>query len=144
MKTKYTFQSTVDMPLLYFTDLIKNDLITKFSTENIPGFSRDTAVGKESYVCKNGTGSVVKHLLRDVPNITFNKRVASMSLTTDGRIKVVPEGQNDFDIFDVIVSTMPVPQLLQMENIDSILQSLGKVYIYANQLIYSRLTFVCL
>lgn len=48
-----------------------------------------------------------------------------MSVTVDGRIKVVPEGQSDFDIFDVVISTMPVPQLLQLENIDNIMQTLG-------------------
>ncbi|XP_037052492.1 renalase-like [Bradysia coprophila] len=109
----------------YFEDLIGNGLISKFSTENIPGFLQNSVVDKESYVCTNGTASVVKYLLRDIPNITFNKRVASISVIDDGRIKVVSEGQKEFDIFDVIVSTMPVPQLLQLGNIDTILQSLG-------------------
>lgn len=78
-------------------------------------------VDKESYVCSNGTVSVVKHFLRDIQNISYNKRVASMSVTVDGRIKVVSEGENESDIFDVVVSTMPVPQLLQLKNIDDIL-----------------------
>lgn len=80
---------------------------------------------KESYVCTNGTASVVKHLLHQIQNISFNKRVASMSLTVDGRIRVVPEGESDSEIFDVVVSTMPVPQLLQLENIDDILNKSG-------------------
>lgn len=111
------------MPLS--VDLIRNGLISKFSTENIPGFLQSSAVDKETYVCRNGTVSIVKHLLRDVQNITFNKRVSSMNLTDNGRIKVVAEGQDEFDIFDMIVSTIPVPQLLQMESIESILQSTG-------------------
>lgn len=84
-----------------------------------------SAADNENYVCSSGTASVVKHLLRDIRNISFNKRVASISVTVDGRINVVPEGQNDGDIFDVVVSTIPVPQLLQLENVDNILQTLG-------------------
>lgn len=108
----------------YFTDLIKSGLISKFSTKDIPGFLQ-SATDKENYVCSNGTASVVKHLLHDIKNISFNKRVASISVTVDGRIKVVPEGQSESDIFDVVVSTIPVPQLLQLENMDNILQELG-------------------
>lgn len=105
--------------------MIKNGLISRFSTKDIPGFLQNAAVDKENYVCNNGTGYVVKHLLHDVKNIIFNKRVASMSITDDGRIQVVPEGQSKSEIFDVVVSTIPVPQLLQLENIDSILDELG-------------------
>lgn len=104
--------------------MIKSGLISKFSTKDIPGFLQSTA-DKENYVCSNGTASVVKHLLHDIKNISFNKRVASISVTVDGRIKVVPEGQSESDIFDVVVSTIPVPQLLQLENMDNILQELG-------------------
>lgn len=109
----------------HFADLIKNGLIGKFSTENIPGFFQSSVVDKESFVCRNGTASIVKHFLKDIQNISFNKRVASMSVTVDGRINIVSEGQSESDIFDVVVSTMPVPQLLQLENIDKILQPLG-------------------
>lgn len=105
--------------------MIKQGLISKFSTKDIPGFLQTSAIDKENYVCNNGTGTVIKHLLNDVNNIIFNKRVASMSITDDGRIQVVPEGHSKSEIFDVVVSTMPVPQLLQLENIDNILEQLG-------------------
>lgn len=105
---------------------MKSGLINKFATKDITGFLQSSGVDKESFVCSNGTVSVVKHFLRDIKNISYNKRVVSMSVTVDGRIKVVPEGQSESDIFDVVVSTMPVPQLLQLESIDNIL--IGKAY----------------
>lgn len=107
--------------------MIKNGLISKFSAKDINGFSQSSAAEKENYVCNDGTASVVKHFLHDVKNVIFNKRVASMSVTDDGRIQVVPEGQGTSEIFDVVVSTMPVPQLLQLENINNILERLGIV-----------------
>lgn len=105
---------------------MKSGLINKFSTKDIPGFLQSSA-DKENYVCCKGTASVVKHLLHDIKNISFNKRVASIRITDDGRIEVVPEGQTESDIFDMVVSTMPVPQLLQLENIDNILQTSGTI-----------------
>jgi renalase len=114
---------TVSNPLTkpYFDNLAEQGLIRQFPTRDIPGFKQNQ--DKENYVCTSGTASVVKHFLTQsqVKNIVFNRRVVSIKVTEDGRVEVVPEEQNQSELFDIVISTMPVPQILQLENIDGIL-----------------------
>ncbi|CAG7835216.1 unnamed protein product [Allacma fusca] len=117
-----TVSNTLTKP--YFDSLFEQGLIRKFPTSDIPSFKQSLVGEKENYVCTSGTGSVVKHFLTqtEVKNITFNRRVVSISVTEDGRVEVIPEGKSHSELFDFVISTIPVPQILQLENIDAILK----------------------
>ncbi|XP_063244927.1 LOW QUALITY PROTEIN: renalase-like [Bacillus rossius redtenbacheri] len=69
--------------------------------------------GTEHYVAPKGMSSVVKHLLKDVfDEINFNRRVVSL-LKVNGQWLVECEaGQQE--LFDIVIITIPVPQILQL------------------------------
>jgi protoporphyrinogen oxidase len=58
-----------------------------------------------------------------VNKINFNVRADSVVVKADeGKVEVGTESGLK-EVFDAVVSTMPVPQLLQLKNMDAILNS---------------------
>jgi len=111
----------------YFENLKNNGLIKTLDTTNIPGF-KEEKVKKEDYVCCKGTGSIVKKLFEQadiIENIKCNIRVSSV-VKGHGRMQFDVTAETEKNIaatesFDIIISTIPIPQVLQLQKIDMLI-----------------------
>lgn len=71
--------------------------------------------GAENFVTPQGTSSIVKHYLKESgANVFYEHHVTKICLK-DGKWEVVCSNTGSVDQFDVVVLTMPVPQILQLQ-----------------------------
>ncbi|ODN01643.1 Renalase [Orchesella cincta] len=109
----------------YFDTLTQHNLVRPLETSSIPGFR--AAPKKSHYACVNGTSSIVKHFFEQAAvkkaDIVFDCRVIKISPAASGKVEVTTEKQG-IDTFDLVISTMPVPQILQLENSSELISDL--------------------
>ena len=74
---------------------------------------KSSAAGTIDYVCPNGTSSIVKHFFQEASiQIKFGSRVSKLE-HEETQWKVFTES-GDSELFDVVILTMPVPQILEL------------------------------
>ncbi|CAL8074601.1 unnamed protein product [Orchesella dallaii] len=109
----------------YFETLTKAALVRPLETSAIPGFRVDPT--KSHYACVKGTSSIVKHFFEQASlektDMVFDCRVIKISKAEPGKVEVTTEKQGT-STFDIVISTMPVPQILQLENSSELLADL--------------------
>ncbi|XP_035705383.1 renalase isoform X2 [Folsomia candida] len=96
-------------------DLLDNKLIRRLDTLNIPGFNHAHSVGKVNYVCTSGAASIVEHFFHQADNISlsFDKHVTGINTCNNGQVSVITKG-GDQENYDIVITTIPVPQLLKL------------------------------
>lgn len=93
----------------YYDELLSAGVLVPL-TSHVEGM-RTSEEGTTHYVTPKGTSSIVKHFMREANlNPKFNHHVSSIDLQ-DGRWSVKTQS-GEADVFDVVVLTMPVPQVL--------------------------------
>merc|ERR1719273_1228804 len=75
------------------------------------------------YVATNGSASIVKHFFnKSETQVEFNQHINNINITKDNLLKVsTQDGRSE--MFDAVVMTMPVPQILQLPGMDQIMDS---------------------
>lgn len=75
---------------------------------------KDFPEGTKHFVAPKGMSSVVKHFLEDSGlQIMFEQHVSAIDLQTDDKWLVRTKAGRE-ELFDAVVLTMPVPQILQL------------------------------
>lgn len=124
--------------------MLENELIHPFDTHHITGFRNDPS--KVNYFCKFGTSSVVKHFFDQVNcdwfrptglifiecfflfqgaqnnlRILPERAVRGVRSTSLREFSVISE-QGVEENFDLVVSTIPVPSLLNLQGLSDLLR----------------------
>jgi len=84
---------------------------------NFEAPSKNENQALKHYVATTGSSSVVKHFLNKAAgtDIKFNQTIETISLTEDGKSWRVTTKEGETGIFDGVVLTMPVPQILGLK-----------------------------
>ncbi|XP_050436313.1 renalase-like [Adelges cooleyi] len=107
------FITTDEWTLKKYSDIYNLLISTKHlvpMTCNVEGLQE--VQGEQHFIAPNGTNSLVKHLLDNakVDSIVFERRVSS--ILPSGNVKCTDGFEQ---IFDLIILTVPAPQLLELE-----------------------------
>ncbi|KAL4240187.1 hypothetical protein ACF0H5_000981 [Mactra antiquata] len=107
----------------YYEELTKAQVLVKLK-EDIVGH-QDKEPGTTHYVTPEGCSSLVKYFVnKSEPTIGREYLVKDVSIATD-KVNVTTD-DNKCDIFDAVVLTMPVPQILQLQgDIKSLIETKG-------------------
>lgn len=97
----------------FINPLITKNILVPYQ-ENIIGFKKQLGNSK-LYVIPNGTGSLIDHLLESIPKkcIKFSHRVVSID-EVDGKYLVTTENNESWNP-DIVILTIPVPQLFGLK-----------------------------
>lgn len=96
-----------------YSELLSAGILVNFDPTGIEGF-RSSEPGSLHYYSPQGMSSIVKHFFtRSGAEVSFNQRVSNIS-KVDGKWRVVTE-QGQEGVFEAVVLTLPVPQVLDME-----------------------------
>ncbi|XP_066477197.1 renalase isoform X2 [Tiliqua scincoides] len=93
----------------FYEDLLAHGVL-KPLTSPIVG-----AEGAENFVTPQGTSSIVKHYLKESGASIFYEHHVTKICLKDGKWEVVCSNTGSVDQFDIVVLTMPVPQILQLQ-----------------------------
>ncbi|KAL2303218.1 hypothetical protein Nmel_010682 [Mimus melanotis] len=126
----------VFIPVLFFFSSFYEELVShgilKPLTTPVEGMV--VREGSQNYVAPQGISSVVKYYLEQSgADVSYEQHVTHISLQ-DGRWEVSRK-TGPPEQFDVVILTMPVPQILQLQGdiVDSLVPTLGEPILWPDQ-----------
>jgi len=98
-----------------YTELVTNGVLVPMDTDMVKGMHapRQGEEGSKHYVAPNGASSIVKYFFKKSGvDVQFNKRISEVS--ESGSKWLVKTECGAQDLFDMVLLTLPVPQLLAL------------------------------
>lgn len=97
-----------------YSELIEQGLLSRLSGK-IEGPNNFDEPGAQHFVTPQGVSSLVKYFIKKSgADVSFQHTVSDVSFVADSEIKVSTQ-ENVSGNFDIVILTMPVPQILQLK-----------------------------